>query len=507
MLSVVALTGLLAFGVDTGVASAASTGSISGTVTNTSSVVEPNVCVTAYGYSTGVTATATSNSSGAYTISNLPADSYTVEFDPSCNGTISSTLAIQWYQYEPDVGQAAYVDVGVSNVAGISALLQTASTISGTVTNTSSADVQGVCVYLYTSDGYKYIKTNVVTAANGTYTIGNLQDATYEVLFDPTCGETISSPYASQFYNDEPDYETGLPITFSSSTTRTGVNATLAAGASISGTVTAPGAVNDGGVCVIAYTAAVENFEALAITNASGAYDLTNLPADSYKVVFDPGCEGLVTTDFGISWYNAEASFAAATTVTLSTAEALSGVNATLGLIVSALSISTTSLPSGTMSSAYSATMSATGGSGAYDWTASGLPAGLSISASTGAITGTPTVSGGFTALITVTDASTPVVQATTSLSLSIVSPPPPPTTTTTTTVPITQTVCTAKTKTVTIHKVEVKNGKKITVTVREKVRVYKTVTIKKTEKIHGKKVVVITHKSELVKVCKTVIV
>jgi hypothetical protein len=258
---------------------------------------------------------------------------------------------------------------------------------------------------------------------------------------------------------------------------------------------------------VIAYTASVENFEALAITNASGAYDITNLPADSFKVVFDPGCEGLVTTDFGISWYNGQASFAAATTVTLSTAEALGGVNATLGLIVSPLSISTTSLPSGTMSSAYSATMSATGGSGSYDWTASGLPAGLSISASTGAITGTPTVSGGFTALITVTDASTPVVQATTSLSLSIASPPPPPTTTTTTTVPITQTVCTAKTKTVTIHKVEVKNGKKITVTVREKERVYKTVTIKKTEKIKGKKVVVITHKKELVKVCKTVIV
>jgi hypothetical protein len=310
-----------------------------------------------------------------------------------------------------------------------------------------------------------------------------------------------------QYYNDEPDIGTAFQITFSSPTMRTGVNATLAAGASISGTVTAPGAVNDEGVCVLAYAGTAGYFEALAGTNSAGAYDITNLPADTYKIAFEPGC-GLVGSDFDVSWYNGEASFPAATTETLSTGETLSGVNVTLGLLVSPLSISTTSLPSGTMSSAYSATLSATGGGGAYDWTASGLPAGLSISASTGAITGTPTVSGGFTALITVTDASTPVVQATTSLSLSIVSPPPPPTTTTTTTVvPITQTVCTAKTKTVTIHKVEVKNSKKITVTVREKVRVYKTVTIKKTEKIHGKKVVVITHKSELVKVCKTVIV
>jgi len=212
MLSVVALTGLLAFGVDTGVASAASTGSISGTVTGPSSVVEPNVCVTAYGYSTGVTATATTDNSGDYTISNLPADSYQVEFDPSCNGTISSTLAIQWYQYEPDVGHAAYVAVGASNSAGISALLQTASTISGTVTNTSSADVQGVCVYLFTVDGsdeYEYTIPNTVTAANGTYTISNLQNDTYEVQFDPTCTGTITnSPYAMQYYNDEPDLGT-----------------------------------------------------------------------------------------------------------------------------------------------------------------------------------------------------------------------------------------------------------------------------------------------------------
>jgi hypothetical protein len=505
MLSVVALTGLLAFGVDTTIASADSTGSISGTATNGVSGVA-NVCVTAYGSTSSFTAT--TNSLGSYTISNLPADNYIVEFDPSCAGTVSSTLAIQWYFDQPDIGQAASVSVGTGSVTGVNAALEGASSISGTVTNASSAAVPGVCVYLYTSDGLRYLTVNVVTAANGSYTFNNLQAATYKVFFDPTCTETISnSPYAFQYYSDEPDFGQASSITFSGPTTRTGVNASLAAGASISGTVTAPGAVNNAGVCVIAYGGPGAYFEGVAGTNAAGTYELTNLPADSYRVAFDPSCEGLQATDFGIGWYNGQASVASATIQTLSAGQALSGINDALGLGVSALSISTMSLQSGALSTAYSASMVATGGTGPYDWSASGLPPGLSISASTGAITGTPTGSGNFTASITVTDASTPVVSVTTSLAISIPPPPPPPTTATTTTVPITQTVCTAKTKTVTIHKVEVKNGKKVTVTVREKERVYKTVTIKKTEKIKGKKVVVITHKKELVKVCKTVIV
>ena len=40
-----------------------------------------------------------------------------------------------------------------------------------------------------------------------------------------------------------------------------------------------------------------------------------------------------------------------------------------------------------------------------------------------------------------------------------------------------------------------------------KKVKLYKTVTIRKVEKVKGKKFVVITHKTETVKVCKTVIV
>jgi hypothetical protein len=53
----------------------------------------------------------------------------------------------------------------------------------------------------------------------------------------------------------------------------------------------------------------------------------------------------------------------------------------------------------------YVGTLSATGGQGPYTWSASGLPAGLSVG-SGGSITGTPTTVGSYPAQVTVTDAN-----------------------------------------------------------------------------------------------------
>ena len=67
------------------------------------------------------------------------------------------------------------------------------------------------------------------------------------------------------------------------------------------------------------------------------------------------------------------------------------------------------SLPAGTVGVAYlSTTVTVTGGSGVYTWSATGLPAGMSIGSTTGAITGTPSTNLGspFTVVVTVTDST-----------------------------------------------------------------------------------------------------
>ena len=75
-----------------------------------------------------------------------------------------------------------------------------------------------------------------------------------------------------------------------------------------------------------------------------------------------------------------------------------------------ALSVTTSSLTEGVVGTAYSATLAATGGTTPYTWSVStgALPGGLSLSASTGAITGTPSAAGTFTFTAKVTDATTP---------------------------------------------------------------------------------------------------
>jgi putative Ig domain-containing protein len=100
-------------------------------------------------------------------------------------------------------------------------------------------------------------------------------------------------------------------------------------------------------------------------------------------------------------------------------------VNLTLTIAPATLAISTNSLPSGQVGVAYNATLLATGGTAPYDWAlASGaLPTNLQFNASTGAISGTPTVSVTNTPLtFLVKDSGSPQQSKTTNLSLTIVS-------------------------------------------------------------------------------------
>lgn len=75
------------------------------------------------------------------------------------------------------------------------------------------------------------------------------------------------------------------------------------------------------------------------------------------------------------------------------------------------LAITTSSLPQGVVGQPYSATLTATGGRGARTWSATGLPAGLSISTA-GTITGTPTAPWSGTASASVRDSTGTVTRA-----------------------------------------------------------------------------------------------
>jgi len=88
------------------------------------------------------------------------------------------------------------------------------------------------------------------------------------------------------------------------------------------------------------------------------------------------------------------------------------------------LAIATTSLPDGVLNSSapYSAQLQSMGGTAAVTWSlATGtLPAGLSLNATTGAITGTPTAAGTSAFMVNARDSANPPNSATTALSITI---------------------------------------------------------------------------------------
>ena len=96
----------------------------------------------------------------------------------------------------------------------------------------------------------------------------------------------------------------------------------------------------------------------------------------------------------------------------------------TVVITIAPLTITTTSLPSATVGVAVSGSVSAAGGTPPYQFSASGLPAGVGLSSS-GGLSGTPTAPGTSSVSVTVTDSKGATAGATLSMTVSL---PPSPT-------------------------------------------------------------------------------
>ena len=114
----------------------------------------------------------------------------------------------------------------------------------------------------------------------------------------------------------------------------------------------------------------------------------------------------------------------------------LTGCGGDSGPTPGGLTITTTSLPQGTINQAYSASLGGSGGALPYVWSVTpALPANLSLDTATGAITGTPTRQGTTSHTFTLRDTSVPSQSVEQTLSLTV-DPRPAVLTITTTSLP-----------------------------------------------------------------------
>ncbi len=145
-------------------------------------------------------------------------------------------------------------------------------TISGAVTDGSANPLVGACVTA-TAPGVGFGSAN--TGAGGSYTITGLASGTYTV----SLSACLAGNYA-------PSTITGVQVTDGQTTTQ---NATLAAGATIAGTVTDSSANPLSGACVSAIPSGPAGSGGAANTGPNGSYTITDLPSGSYRLVFR-GC-------------------------------------------------------------------------------------------------------------------------------------------------------------------------------------------------------------------------
>lgn len=139
----------------------------------------------------------------------------------------------------------------------------------------------------------------------------------------------------------------------------------------------------------------------LALSGGSAtSVNLVTLPAHGTLVI-----SGTSVTYTPLTGYSGSDSF----TYTASNSAGTSA-SATVSLVITApatvtIAPASGALPAATKGSAWSQSLSATGGSAPYTWTAHGLPTGITLNSTTGALSGTPTTSGNFSFTLTAQDA------------------------------------------------------------------------------------------------------
>ncbi len=295
-------------------------GTISGTVTDSSNHPLAGVVASVYDASGGIVVSATTNSSGAYSVAGLNAGAYEVGFTDLSGHHISV-----FYSGKASIVSANTVDVATSapttNVnqkMASSAPPPATGAISGLVTDSGGHTLAGVEVTVFDSSG-NFVNSGQ-TGSAGTYTISGLPTGSYKAGFFPT------GNYLPQYYNGASSLTSATAVSVAAPNTTPNINAKLATGGQITGKVTGSGSpvVPLGGVAVTVYSSAGNQLQ-VTTTATNGTYGFSGLPSGTYKVGFNAFGTGYLP-----QYYNGKSSLATATAITVTAGAVTPGINAQL---------------------------------------------------------------------------------------------------------------------------------------------------------------------------------
>ncbi len=311
-------------------ATAAASGTISGTVTPVEVAHETEVCVVEVSISKLCTYP---QADGSYAMTEIPLGAIKVEFLPSYR----SRYVPQYYSHARTVAEATSILLSVtgSTATNVDAELELGGVIEGTVTGavggTPLAGVE-VCAI----EAVKKVPSGCgFTNAAGKYHLGALPVGSYKIGF---WGHGTSAEYAPSYYHEASTLAAASPISVSAGQVRTGIDASLLEGAKVLGTVraaTGGAALTEIPVCL--FVGSALNPTQCTYSEGSGAYSFIGIPGGSYQVGFSLGSaeiggEEVASENDGYlpQYYPRVANRSEAQSLTLSTGQTATGVDGLL---------------------------------------------------------------------------------------------------------------------------------------------------------------------------------
>jgi hypothetical protein len=284
-----------------------------------------NGCVTVVNTVTGEYAYGYSTVTGGYRAGPLRGGNYLVSFN-DCGG---DDYVPQWWP-AADFDAAAIPVVAPlgSTTAGINAVLKPAGGIQGVVTDKNGSPLQGICVSARVPNAENHsdevqFTGEARTTVTGFYRVTGIRPGGYRVSFY----DCSTASYAPQYYNNVLNESQATTVKVNPGAMTVGIKASLAPGATISGTVsTADGPLYGG--CVGAYLPGQQYAQQTSYTQwGTGAYTIPGLPAGTYSVHF-ASCYG--APQAAPQWLGGTATRAGSQSLTLAAGQQATGANATL---------------------------------------------------------------------------------------------------------------------------------------------------------------------------------
>jgi hypothetical protein len=335
--ALLALFGCLCFGTLAPAVAGADTGSIAGTVTDAPTgepIQGAEVCAEAVNEE-GTGACAYTETNGTYFIGGLDPTSYRVSFWGS------GQYVFEYFDGKRDWEEADPVEVPSGGSAtGVDADLDRTATINGTVRATEDGlpvEEVEVCAYPLSVAEESFIRCGY-SDSDGTYSITGLAAGNYKVEF--WAGFT-GRRLAYQFWDHESRYKEADVVAVAEGEWLEDVDADLEPGATITGNlVNLSNGAPPEEVRVCAIDAISDTLTVCSWSNEAGDYQMSSLPAGTYKVVFSPELSEFFPDDFfpgeeddGLStqfWDN-QPTIATANLISLGTGGTAAGINARFG--------------------------------------------------------------------------------------------------------------------------------------------------------------------------------